>query len=68
VTNILKSEFVISTLGDRDDYYRHYECIVSNINDGYKDIFEENMVYSNANEMIKNKYINYLLIQIYILK
>jgi len=56
--NILNSEFVISTSGDRDDCYRHYECIglnaipVSNINNGYKDIFEDNMVYSNAEEMI----------------
>lgn len=58
LTHILNSEFVISTSGDRDDCYRHYECIglnaipVSNIGDGYKDIFEENMVYSNATEMI----------------
>ena len=58
LTNILKSEFVISTSGDRDDCYRHYECIglnaipVSNINDGYKDIFGDNMLYSNAEEMI----------------
>lgn len=58
LTNILKSEFVISTSGDRDDCYRHYECIglntipVSNINDGYKDIFGDNMVYSDAEEMI----------------
>ena len=58
LTNILHSEFVISTSGDRDDCYRHYECIglnaipVSNINDGYKDIFGDNMVYSNAEEMI----------------
>jgi len=56
--NILNSEFVISTSGDRDDCYRHYECIglnaipVSNINDGYKDIFGDNMIYSNAEEMI----------------
>ena len=56
LTNILNSEFVISTAGDRDDCYRHYECIglnaipVSNIN--YKDIFGDNMVYSNAEEMI----------------
>ena len=27
LTNILNSEFVISTSGDRDDCYRHYECI-----------------------------------------
>ena len=58
LTNILNSEFVISTSGDRDDCYRHYECIglnaipVSNINDCYKDIFGDNMVYSNAQEMI----------------
>jgi len=58
LTNILNSEFVISTSGDRDDCYRHYECIglnaipVSNINYGYKDIFGDNMVYSNAEEMI----------------
>ena len=58
LTNILNSEFVISTSGDRDDCYRHYECIglnaipVSNINDGYKDIFGDNMLYSNAEEMI----------------
>lgn len=67
LTNILKAEFVISTSGDRDDCYRHYECIalnaipVSNINGPYKDIFGENMVYSNAEEMInmiKNNSIN----------
>jgi len=28
LSNILNSEFVISTAGDRDDCYRHYECIV----------------------------------------
>jgi hypothetical protein len=56
--NILNAEFVISTSGDRDDCYRHYECIglnaipVSNINDGYKDIFGDSMIYSNAEEMI----------------
>ena len=55
---ILNAEFVISTSGDRDDCYRHYECIglnaipISNINNGYKDIFGENMVYSTAEEMI----------------
>jgi hypothetical protein len=68
LTSILNSEFVISTAGDRDDCYRHYECIglnaipVSNINGGYKDIFEDNMVYSNAEEMIhmiKSNTVNY---------
>jgi len=54
---ILKSKFTISTSGDRDDCYRHYECIglnsipISNIN--YKEIFENNMVYLNIDEMIK---------------
>jgi hypothetical protein len=66
--NISNAEFVISTSGDRDDCYRHYECIglnaipVSNIKDGYKDIFEENMIYSNPQEMINminNKIVNY---------
>ena len=68
LTNILYSEFVISTSGDRDDCFRHYECIglnaipVSNINDGYKYIFEDNMVYSNAEEMmnmINTNIVNY---------
>ena len=69
LTNILNSEFVISTSGDRDDCYRHYECIglnaipVSNIDYGYRDIFEDNMVYSNAEEMINmidNNIVNYI--------
>jgi hypothetical protein len=68
LTNILNAEFVISTSGDRDDCYRHYECIglnaipVSNINDGYKEIFGENMIYSNSEDMINmvtNKIVNY---------
>jgi hypothetical protein len=66
--NISNAEFVISTSGDRDDCYRHYECIglnaipVSNIQNGYIDIFEENMIYSNPEEMINminNKIVNY---------
>jgi hypothetical protein len=58
LTHILNSEFVISTSGDRDDCYRHFECIglnaipVSNIDGGYKEIFEKNMVYSDAKNMI----------------
>jgi hypothetical protein len=63
---ISQSEFVISTAGDRDDSYRHYECIglkaipVSNIQ--YQSIFGENMIYSNALEMInmvENNLVNY---------
>ena len=47
-----KAEFVISTIGDRDDCYRHYEAIglgaipISNINSHYKAIFGNNMHYS----------------------
>lgn len=58
LNNILNSEFVISTSGDRDDCFRHYECIglnaipISNINGGYIDIFGKNMIYSNAEDMI----------------
>ena len=56
LNNILKSKFTISTSGDRDDCYRHYECIglnsipISNIN--YKEIFDNNMIYSNINDII----------------
>jgi hypothetical protein len=57
--NISNANFVISTEGDRCDCYRHYECIgldaipVSNITqNGYIDIFEQNMIFSNAEEMI----------------
>lgn len=67
--NISMSEFVISTTGDREDCYRHYECIglnaipISNASEVlYKDVFGENMIYSNANEMIdmiNSKIVNY---------
>jgi hypothetical protein len=59
LTKISQSDFVISTAGDRDDCYRHYECIglhaipVSNIGVGYKDIFGDDMIYSTAEEMIQ---------------
>ena len=57
LNRILKSKFTISTSGDRDDCYRHYECIglnsipISDIN--YKEIFENNMIYSNLDNLIK---------------
>ena len=57
--NIEGAKFVISTAGDRDDCYRHYECIglnaipVSNIGGDYVNIFGNNMIYSNATEMIE---------------
>lgn len=66
--NISNSEFLISTSGDRDDCYRHYESIglntipISNIKDGYVEIFEESMIYSNPEEMINminNNIVNY---------
>ena len=64
--NISNSEFVISTAGDRDDSYRHYECIglnaipITNIN--YRSIFNESMIYSNGDEMlnmVKTNTVNY---------
>ena len=56
--NISNSEFVISTTGDREDCYRHYESIgldaipISNVTSNYQDIFDKSMVYSYAEEMI----------------
>ena len=50
-------KFTISTSGDRDDCYRHYECIglnsipISNIN--YREIFGNNMIYYDINNIIK---------------
>jgi hypothetical protein len=58
--NILKSKFMISPIGDRDDCYRHYECIglktipISNIGDYYKEIFHDNMYYCDITTMIKS--------------
>jgi hypothetical protein len=56
LTNILNSRFTISTSGDRDDCYRHYECIglnsipISNI--AYDEIFQANMMYSTFDGII----------------
>lgn len=54
---IAQSEFAISTSGDRDDCYRHYECIglhaIPISDTRYTDIFEKNMVYSCAEDMVK---------------
>ena len=55
--SILKSKFTISTGGDRDDCYRHYECIglnsipISNIS--YKEIFDNNMITLDVNDILK---------------
>ena len=58
--NIRKSKFMISPIGDRDDCYRHYECIglktipMSNVGDYYKDIFTNNMYYCDIDIMIES--------------
>lgn len=60
LSKIASSKFVLSPSGDRDDCHRHYEAIaldavpISDIN--YYEIFGENMIYSNPEEM--NKMIN----------
>jgi hypothetical protein len=68
LNNIAMSEFVISTTGDREDCYRHYECIglnaipVSNVSKHYTAIFEDNMIYSTPEEMVdmvNNNIVNY---------
>jgi hypothetical protein len=57
LNRISTTKFLISTGGDRDDCYRHYESIglgavpVSNIR--YKEIFGNNMIYSDADEMVE---------------
>ena len=57
LNSILKSKFTISTSGDRDDCYRHYECIglnsipISDIN--YREIFGNNMIYSDIDNIIE---------------
>lgn len=57
-TQLLKSEFVISTTGDRDDCYRHYECIglgakpISNANQMHRAIFGDNMIYCDKDEIL----------------
>ena len=56
LNKVSMANFLISTAGDRDDCYRHYESIglgavpVSNIR--YKEIFGDNMIYSDADEMV----------------
>ena len=56
---ISESEFVISPIGDRDDCYRHYECIglgsipISNVGETYKALFQDNMYYCDIDKMIE---------------
>lgn len=57
---IKKAKFMISPIGDRDDCYRHYECIgletmpISNIGSNYRSIFGDSMIYSPIETMVKN--------------
>lgn len=54
---ISKSKFLISTAGDRDDCFRHYEAIgletvpISNIN--YEEIFGDSMYTTSENNLVK---------------
>jgi hypothetical protein len=56
---IRKSKFMISPIGDRDDCYRHYECIglktipISNVGEYYKELFKDNMLYCDIHKMIE---------------
>jgi hypothetical protein len=57
--NISASEFVISPIGDRDDCYRHYECIglgtipISNVGETYKALFQDNMYYCDIDRILE---------------
>lgn len=57
--SILASKFLISTVGDRDDCYRHYEAIgletipISNITKNYYDIFGESMYVTDEENVYK---------------
>ena len=58
-SEIMNSRFVISPIGDRDDCYRHYECIglgaipISNVSTHYKQLFKNNMYYCDVDEMLQ---------------
>jgi len=53
-----ESQFLLSPIGDRDDCYRHYECIglgtipISNVGEIYKTIFGESMYYCDIDKMV----------------
>ncbi len=55
---LANGKFIISPIGDRDDCYRHYEAIglgtipVSNVDSFYKNIFLNNMIYTNIDEIV----------------
>ena len=57
---LIKSKFILSPIGDRDDCYRHWEAIgfdtmpISNVGNLYKPLFNDNMYYvDNTLEMLK---------------
>lgn len=60
LSKILSSKFLISTGGDREDCYRHYEAIglntipISNIGYLYKRIFDKNMIYLTDSELVES--------------
>jgi hypothetical protein len=51
---------MLSPIGDRDDCYRHYECIgvktipMSNVSEYYRHIFTDNMYYCDIDTMIES--------------
>jgi len=57
--NILGSKFVMSPTGDREDCFRHYECIglgsipISNANISYQQIFGDSMIFAQPQEMFE---------------
>ena len=57
--NLSVSRYIISPQGDRPDCYRNYEAIgfgckpISNLDDSYKCIFKDNMIFMNPEEMIQ---------------
>lgn len=59
LSEVSKSYFFISTTGDRPDCYRHYECIgldtipISDIDEKYRQIFGNDMIYSHGDEMVR---------------
>jgi hypothetical protein len=67
LNEVSKSYFFISPIGDRDDCYRHYECIglgtipITNVSKYYKNLFGDNMYYTDITNMlsiINNKTLN----------
>jgi hypothetical protein len=55
---MMDGKFILSPIGDRDDCYRHYEAIglgnipVSNVKSFYNNIFLDNMIYTDIDEMV----------------